>query len=171
MMGFSGLVNLLQQYAGATASSASGNTQQDFDDVAQHATPSHLAQGLAQAFRSDQTPAFAEMIGSLFRQSNPQQRAGLVNQLLGAAPGGLASMVSGGLAAMLQGRPQMTPEQAEQLPADAVEQLAQQAHQNNPSIVEQVSRFYAEHPTVVKTLGAGALALIMSHMYEKRESS
>jgi hypothetical protein len=170
-VGFSGLVNLLQQYAGATASSASGNTQQDFENVAQHATPSHLAEGLSQAFRSDQTPAFAEMIGSLFRQSNPQQRAGLVNQLLGAAPGGLSSLVSGGLATLLQGRSQVTPEQAEELPADAVQQLAQQAHQNNPSIVDQVSNFYAEHPTVVKALGAGALALIMSHMYDKREGS
>jgi hypothetical protein len=170
-VGFSGLVNLLQQYAGATASSASGNTQQDFENVAQHATPSHLAEGLSQAFRSDQTPAFAEMIGSLFQQSNPQQRAGLVNQLLGAAPGGLGSLMSGGLATLLQGRSQLTPEQAEELPADTVQQLAQQAHQNNPSIVDQVSNFYAEHPTVVKALGAGALALIMSHMYDKREGS
>ena len=170
-MGFSGLVNLLQQYAGATASSASGNTEHDFDSVAEHATPSHLAEGLAQAFHSDQTPAFAEMVGSLFRQSNPQQRAGLVNQLLGAAPSGLGSLVSGGLATLLQGRSQVTPEQAEELPAGTVEQLAQQAHQNNPSIVEQVSRFYSEHPTVVKALGAGALALIMSHMYDKRENS
>jgi hypothetical protein len=150
-MGFSGLVNLLQQYAGATASSASGNTEHDFDSVAEHATPSHLAEGLAQAFHSDQTPAFAEMVGSLFRQ--------------------LGSLVSGGLATLLQGRSQVTPEQAEELPAGTVEQLAQQAHQNNPSIVEQVSRFYSEHPTVVKALGAGALALIMSHMYDKRENS
>jgi hypothetical protein len=170
-MGFSGLVNLLQQYAGATASSAGGNTTQDFDNVAQHATPSHLAQGLAQTFRSDQTPAFADMIGNLFSQSNPQQRAGLVNQLLAAAPGGLPSIVTGGLANLLQGRSQVTPEQAEQLPPEAVQQLAQQAHQNNPSVVDQVSHFYAEHPTVIKALGAGALALIMSHMYEKRESS
>jgi hypothetical protein len=171
MMGFSGILNLLQQYAGATASSASGNTQQDFENVAQHATPSHLAQGLAQAFRSDQTPAFTEMVGNLFRQSNPQQRAGLLNQLLGAAPGGLGSLASGGLATLLEGRSQVTPEQAEALPAESVEQLAQQAQQNNPSIVDQVSRFYAEHPTVVKALGAGALALIMSHMYDKRESA
>jgi hypothetical protein len=170
-MGFSGLVNLLQQYAGATASSASANTLQDFDNVAEHATPSHLAEGLAHAFRSDQTPAFPEMIGSLFSQSNPQQRAGLVNHLLGAAPGGLGSLVSGGLANLLQGRSQVTPEQAEQLPPEAIQQLAQQAHQNNPSILHQVSHFYAEHPTVIKALGAGALALIMSHMYEKRESS
>lgn len=170
-MGFSGLFNLLQQYAGATVSSATGNTAQDFDNVAQHATPSHLAQGLAQAFRSDQTPAFPEMIRDLFSQSNPQQRAGLVNQLLGAAPGGLASLVSGGLGNLLQGRSQVTPEQTEQLSPEAVQQLAHQAHQNNPSIVDQVSHFYAEHPTVVKALGAGALALIMSHMYEKRDAS
>lgn len=170
-MGFSGLVNLLQQYAGATASSASGNTRQDFENVAQQATPSHLAQGLAQAFRSDQTPAFPEMIGNLFSQSNPQQRAGLVNQLLGAAPGGLGSLVTGSIAGLLKGNAQVTPEQAEQLPPEAVQQLAEKAHQNNPSIVDHVSQFYSQHPTVIKALGAGALALIMSHMYDKRESS
>jgi hypothetical protein len=47
---------------------------------------------------------------------------------------------------------------------EAVHQLAEQAEKNNPSIVDQASRFYAEHPTLVQGLGAGALALIMSHM-------
>lgn len=170
-MGFSGLVNLLQQYAGASASSNTGNTVQDFDHVSQHATPSHLAQGLAEAFRSDQTPAFGEMVRNLFSQSNAQQRAGLVNQLLSAAPSGLASAVAGKLGSLLQGRSQVSPEQAEQIPPETVQELAQQAHQNDPTIIDQVSHFYSEHPTVVKALGAGALALIMSHMYEKRESA
>ena len=41
-----------------------------------------MADALAHAFRSDQTPSFPEMVSSLFRQSNPDQRAGLVDQSL-----------------------------------------------------------------------------------------
>jgi hypothetical protein len=34
-----------------------------------------VGQGVADAFRSDQTPPFAQMMGRLFGQSSPQQRA------------------------------------------------------------------------------------------------
>jgi hypothetical protein len=58
----------------------------------------------------------------------------------------------------------VTPEQAQQVPPEAVHQLAEQAQKNDPSIVDRASGFYAQHPTLVKALGAGSLALIMSHM-------
>jgi hypothetical protein len=47
---------------------------------------------------------------------------------------------------------------------EAVSQLATEAHKQNPSIVDTVSGFYAQHPTLVKGLGAAALAIAMSHM-------
>ena len=56
----SGIFNLLQQYAGAGASSATANTERDFEKVSQNTDSSQLAQGLTHAFRSDQTPPFAE---------------------------------------------------------------------------------------------------------------
>ena len=37
---------------------------------------------------------------------------------------------------------------------DDVANLAHQVHQNNPGVVEQMSSFYAQHPTLVKTLGS-----------------
>ncbi|MFZ0590365.1 MAG: hypothetical protein WAM39_07780 [Bryobacteraceae bacterium] len=166
-MSLSGILNVLQQYSGASASSAPSNAEQDFGKVAEAAQPAHLAEGLAQAFRSDQTPPFGEMVKNLFSQSNGEQRAGLVNQLLGASGGGIGSLVTGELASIMGGQTEVTPQQAAQLSPDAVQQLAEQAHKSNPSIVDSVSGFYAQHPTVVKALGAGALALIMSHMFEK----
>jgi hypothetical protein len=48
-----------------------------------------------------------------------------------------------------------------------VQQLAEHAQASNPSIVDQASSFYAQHPQLVQGLGAGALALIMSHMSKK----
>lgn len=158
------IMNLLQQYAGANASNPPANTQQDFENVAQGASQQHLASGLAEAFRSDQTPPFSSMLSSLFGQSNGQQRAGILNQLLGAAGPGAALGLGGGLASLLGRGQSVTPEQANQVSPQDVQRLAEQAHQNNPSIVDQASSFYAQHPQLVKGLGAGALALIMSHM-------
>ncbi len=70
----------------------------------------------------------------------------------------------GGLAGLLGGGSQVTPEQAQQVPPEAVHNLAQQAERNDPSIIDKASSFYAQHPTLVQGLGASALAMIMSHM-------
>lgn len=124
-------------------------------------SPSHLASGLAEAFRSNQTAPFAQMIGTLFSNSNGQQRAGILNHLLSSVEPGAASGILGNF---LGTGSQVTPEQAQQVSPEAVHQLAAQAEQNDPSIIEKASGFYAQHPTLVKALGAGSLALIMSHM-------
>lgn len=167
-MSLTNLLGVLQQYAGASVSNPPANAQQDFQNVAQQAPQEHLAAGLAEAFRSNQTPAFSEMLSNLFSQSNAQQRAGILNQLLGAAG---PSVASGGLAAslsnLLKGGTEVTPQQAEQVQPEAVQQLAAHAEKSNPSIIDQASNFYAQHPMLVQGLGAGALALIMSHMSKK----
>jgi len=50
------------------------------------------------------------------------------------------------------------------LSPDAVKQLADQAQKADGTVVDKLGSFYAQHPTLVKSLGAGALALMMSHM-------
>lgn len=159
-MSFSNLMGLLQQYASPGASNT-GNVKQDFAQVSQAAPQQHLATGLAEAFRSSQTPPFAQMVSTLFSNSNGEQRAGVLNHLLGSLGPGAASDILGGL---LKGDSEVSPEQAQQVPPEAVHQLAQQAEKNDPSIVDTVSSFYAQHPTLVQTLGAGALGLIMGHI-------
>ena len=62
----------------------------------------------------------------------------------------------------------ITPQQAEQLPPDAVQELAKHAQQQDPSIIDRAGSFYAQHPTLVQGLGAGALALIMSRMSNRQ---
>lgn len=129
------------------------------------AAPQSLAGALSAAFRSNQTPAFPSMLSNLFSSSDGQQRAGLLNQLLGAAgPSLLGSAVSGPLANLLKGGSTVTPEQAAQISPEIVQNLAEHAEKANPSIIDQVSGFYSQHPRVVQALGAGALAMIMSHM-------
>jgi hypothetical protein len=60
-----------------------------YDQVAQAVPHGALADGISHAFKSDQTPPFEQMMSGLFGQSNPDQKAGLLNQLLAAlGPGG-----------------------------------------------------------------------------------
>jgi hypothetical protein len=160
-MSFSGLMGLLQKYASAQGGSEA-NPEHDFGQVAQAVPRQHLAGGLAEAFRSDQTPPFAQMLGTLFSNSNGQQRAGILNQLLSAAGPAAASGILGNLL----GGPsnQVTPQQAQQLPPDAASRLAEEAQKRDPSIIDKASTFYAEHPQVVRTLGSESLAFIMSHL-------
>jgi hypothetical protein len=171
MPSISNFLGLLQQYTGANAANPPANAQQDFQQVSQAAPQEHLATGLAEAFRSNQTPPFPEMLASLFGQSNGQQRAGILNQLVAAAgpalAGGTAGGIAGQLAGLLKGGANVTPQQAEQVSPEAVQQLATQAQAHNPSIIDLASNFYAQHPQLVQGLGAGALALIMSHMSKK----
>ena len=167
-MPLSDLLDILKQYRGASALTPPATVEEDYSQVAQSAPQSHLASGLAEAFRSDQTPPFSQMLGTLFGNSNGQQRAGILNQLLRAiGPGLLASGGLSSLAGWLRGGNNVTPEQADKIPPETVQQLAEHAEKQNPSIVDRASEFYAQHPTLVQALGAGSLALIMSHLSKK----
>jgi hypothetical protein len=161
---------LAQRYSGqgSGTSSAPEDPHQDFDEVARHAPPEEVAGGLSQAFRSDRTPAFPEMVSNLFRNSDPNQRAGLLNRLLaGIGPGALAGL-PGGLAGLLGGRGEVTPQQANQISPDQVQVIASHAEKQNPSVVDQVSSFYSQHPQVVKALGGLALTIALQHMMRRQ---
>lgn len=142
------------------------DTHQDFDDVARQVPQDALAGGLADAFRSNQTPDFGQMVSSLFSGSNPQQRSGLLQQLAGAlGPGGLASVAGGLLARWQQARaqggehidpPQLNPEQ--------VQEVAAAAEKQDPSVMDRVGSYYAQHPEVVKVLGGAALAIALGQI-------
>jgi hypothetical protein len=162
------LSGILKQYSNVDPSQPSPNVDAHFDTVAQSAPPDTLAQGISAAFRSDQTPAFGQMVANMFSRSDPGQKAGMLSQLLGAAGPGLVSRVLGGTAlGGILGSGQVTPQAASEVSPEAVSQLATEAHKQNPSIVDIVSGFYAQHPTLVKGLGAAALAIAMSHMSKR----
>jgi hypothetical protein len=164
-MGFD-LGNLLQQYLGGNAGANQAQATDDFDRVAQQAPREEVARGVTQALRSDQTPPFPQMVGNLFGNGNPDQRAGMLNQLLSSIGPSLLSGGAGGILGNLLGGGQnrVTPEQASQLSPDQVTQIAAQAEQHNPGIVDRMGDFYAEHPTLVKSLGGAALAIALGHM-------
>jgi hypothetical protein len=139
---------LLQQYLNASPGQANAAAEQHFDQVAQQASPDLLSKGLAAAFRSDQTPDFAQMAAQMFAQATPEQKQALLAQLqsvLGSSAGALAG-----------GAPSVQPA--------AVQSALAQARATNPSIIDTVSEFYSQHPGLIKTLGGAALTIALAKM-------
>jgi len=129
-----------------------------------------LGQGVADAFRNDKTPPFGEMVGQMFGQSNPQQQAGVLNQLLRSIGPGVLAALGGGILGRLNtpngsptpGVPQVTPDQAAQMTPAQVQEIAARAEQHDPSVLDRIGGYYAQHPDVVKTLGSAALAIALA---------
>lgn len=169
------LGNLLQQYtSGGAAAQPAPDVHAHFDQLAQSAPTSVIAEGLAAAFKSDKTPAFGQMISTMFTNSNGNQKAGMLNQLLSSVnPATLTQVLSGaGLAGLVGGgNAQLTPDQAQKITPEVVQQLATHAQNTNPSVVDSVSSFYAQHATLIKTLGGTALTVAMAKVAERRNST
>ena len=169
------LTDILKQYADSPT-----DTHADFDTVARQVAPDVLGNGMAQAMRSDQTPSFGNMIGSLFGGSDPQQRAGLLTQLIRAAgPAVMAGLGGGALGRIVQGMrgghdtaqpPTLTPSDAAQVTPDQLQEIAAGAEKADPSIFDKVGAYYAQHPEVFKVLGGAALAIALGQMANRNKS-
>ena len=196
---------ILDQYSDPSTQADQPQVEQDFDHVAQNADPEMLEHGLSQAFRSDQTPPFGNMVGQMFGQADSGQRAGMLNQLIGALGpavigsmlggraggmgGGLGGLVGGGgggglgglgglLGGLLGGGaggqagtqqvPQVTPQDAERLSPEEVQELAARAEEQNPGVIDQMSRYYAQNPQLFKALGGAALAVALGQIAQRR---
>ncbi len=159
------LGNLAKQFASGSASES--DVHAAYDQSVPSVPQGSLATALSHTFQSDQTPPFEQMIAGLFQNSTPEQKAGVLNRISAAlGPGGLAAL-GGSLSGLLAGGA-VTPQQAQQVSPEQVQVLAQKAAAKNPSIVDAASSFYAQHPTLVKAIGAGALALLMSRLSASR---
>lgn len=167
-MGFD-LGNLLQQYMGG-ANANLDHAADDFDQVASRAPRAQVAQGVTAALRSDQTPPFPQMVSQMFGQSDPNQRAGMLNQLIGGLGPGLLSSIAGGALGNIFGggnnnaQPHVTPEQAAKMTPEQVQEIAAKAENENPGIVDRMGDFYAENPTLVKAIGGAALAIVLGQV-------
>jgi predicted lipid-binding transport protein (Tim44 family) len=172
---------ILEQYSGVNPQQPPPKVEQDFDDIARNSPHEELTHGLSEAFRSDQTPPFGNMVGQLFGQADIHQRTGMLNQLLGGLGpsvigsllgglgGGLGGGALGGLLNRATGLQQvdLKPEDVERLSPEQVQELATRAERENPGIVDQMSRFYAQNPTLVKALGGAALAIALAKMSQR----
>lgn len=158
---------------GGEGSLGTSQAAEHFDQVAQTAPRGIIAEGLAAAFRSNQTPAFGKLVGTLFSHSNGEQKAGILSHLIGSAAPGILSQLGGGALTHLQGMggQQVSPNQAQTISPEVVQQLATHAEQNDPSIVEKAGAFYAEHSTLVKTLGGAVLTMALAKVAERKRAA
>jgi hypothetical protein len=137
---------IIEQYVNARNSPPIPEAPRHFEEAAQEAPPDVVSQGIAEAFRAEETPPFGQMVAQLFRDSNPQQRSGVLQHLMDAL-----------------GRR----ERVEDATPRQVEDLANQAERQNPSVVERVSKFYAQHPALVRNLGTAALTIALARMAQR----
>jgi hypothetical protein len=168
-----GILDILQQYTDP-ARAPTDRVDEHFDEVARQSSPRDLGNGVAAAFRSDATPPFGQMIGDLFGRSDPQQRAGILNQIIrSVGAGGLASVAGGVLGRVLGGAggnapATITPEQASSISPQDAAVIAEHAEKKDPTIMDRAGEFYAQHPDLVKGLGAAALAIALGRMHSQR---
>ena len=173
-----GLLDVLNQYA-QQQDRPPPEVFEDFDRVSSEASADDISFGLEDAFQSDATPPFEQMVGQLYEQSDEDTRAGLLNEILGSLGGGntVASGLGGGLAGGVLGGilrkigqrdARVSPRDVRDIPARDIEVAAAEAARQNPGVVQTISRFYARHPQLVQTLGQAALGILMSGMARRR---
>ena len=160
------MTDILGRYAGARRQAPPVEIEHDFHEVTREAGPDAMQDGIAEAFRSDETPPFEEMVARLFENSEPHVRAGLLDNLLaGLRPQGTAAAGSlGDVWRRYAAGARVAPERAAQIDPREVEEVARQARIQNPGVLERVSRFYARHPDLVRTLGNVAMGIALSRM-------
>lgn len=158
------LGGLVGQFAGGQVTPE--HAENNFEQIASMLPSGALSQGLAAAFNSSETPAFGQLAAQLFGNSNPDQKAGLLNTLLSAAGPALAGGAGASLLGQLAGGGQrpLSPDEADQVSPEIVQQMAAHAEKHDSSIVDTVSNFYSEHPTLVKTLGGAVLAVALGKL-------
>lgn len=147
------------------------HAESQFDQISQMLPTGALAGGIAEAFRSNATPPFAQLAAQLFGNSGGAQKAGMLNTILASVGPAVLSGAAGGILGQFLGggKQHITPEEAEQIPPEAIEQIAAKAEQHDPSIMDQLGNFYSEHPTLVKTLGGAVLAVALGKLAESQQ--
>ena len=175
-MDWMNVIGGLASRLGGGATLPPGEMEQHYDQMSQGTPTSMIANGLAAAFRSDQTPAFAQMAAQLFGASSGGQQASMLNTLLATAgPAVLSSVLSSGrvpgLSSLLGGggARELTPNEVAQVPPGEIQHLAEHVEKHDPSIVDRMSELYAQHPGAVKTLGSAALAIAMAEVAKRTQ--
>jgi hypothetical protein len=163
-------MDVLRQYRDVPAAPPP-QAADDFQAIAREVPREDLSHGIEQAFRSDQTPPMEQMIRHLFEHSDDEQRAGFLNQVAGTLGDGALGLGGGSVADLLRravhSRTAITPGDARNVAPQDVESIARAAR-DNPTLLQRISSFYAQHPQVVQMLGQAALGVAMSAMAQRR---
>jgi hypothetical protein len=158
---------LLTQYAAGAVPAGDAGTH--FQQVAQSVDSRTLAHGIATAMRSDQTPPFSQIISQLFASGSSDQRTAMLNTLLSAVPPEQRAQISKlipGFGAALAGAQSQA---GANISPGGIQQLAQHVEQHDAGIVDKMSALYAQHPTLVRTLGSAAMMIAMRAIAQRHQ--
>jgi len=130
-----GMMDILGRYADSRRPAPPPEIENDFNQIAHEAAPDALQDGIAEAFRSDATPPFEQMVAQLFEHSDPSVRAGLLDNLLaGLGPAAIGGSRSG-LAEVWRryaAGARVSPESTASIDPLEVQEVARQARRQNP---------------------------------------
>jgi len=145
-----------------------GDAGAHFQQLAQSVDSGTLAQGIAAAMRSDETPPFAQLVSQLFASGSGDQKAAMLSLLLSAVSPEQRAQLSA-VAPGLGLSSASTAADAAAVAPSAVQALAQHVEQHDSGIVDKMSALYAAHPTLVKTLGSAAMMIAMRKIAERHQ--
>jgi hypothetical protein len=156
---------MLTQYASGTAPSGDAGTH--FQQVAQAVDAGTLAQGIAAAMRSSDTPPFAQLVSQLFASGSNDQKLAMLTTLMSSVTpeqrAQLTSLIPGlGSISSASGAAAISP--------NMIQTLAQHVESHDAGIVDRMSALYAAHPTLVKTLGSAAMMIAMRKIAEHHQN-
>lgn len=149
---------LLRQYAGGNAAATDAEAHAHYDQITAAVPPHQLAPAIGPALTTLPPDDVRDRVSASAAQMNAPQRGSLVQSILaGLGPQASSVLSSLGLSPSLATNPTSAS------PADAGA-LAAHVQQERPEIFNQAMAFYAQHPMLVKTLGAVAIARIAQQL-------
>lgn len=153
-------MSILDILAQAVAAKA---PDQHFDEVVANAPANELGKGVAEAFRSDQTPDMGQMVGQLFGNSNGSQQAGMLNQVLASlGPAAIAAIAGGVLGRLVQ--PNATPAQTQPNAAPTHQVLKEES--SAPVLIDAAAPVLTEAAAPVQITPAQASTLSVEQVKE-----
>ncbi len=166
--------DLLKRKRGGHAGAASTSVSDRFRHVAMSASPEIMGRLLADAFRSDQTPPFAELVSQMFGAVSPQRQADILGLLLERlSEAAVASMPDGtqviGLAGPTRGKGvAISPQGLTGISADQVKRLARLAEWHDPAIIDRIGGLCARHTELIDALGEEAPAVLAALLDDEK---
>ena len=155
---FDQLGPLLQRYAGGQAAATDAEAHNHYDQITAAVPPHDLAPSIGPALTTLSPTDVRDGVSASAAQMTPQQRGSMVGGILeGLGPQVTSVLASLGL------NPSLAQNPGSATPADAGA-LAAHVQQERPEIFNQAMAFYAQHPVLVKTLGAVAIARIAQQL-------
>jgi hypothetical protein len=142
---------ILVKYREVTTESIPKEVRKDFDLFCRLAPSPYVARGLTFSFKSPQTADFVDMISRLYKQSDVQLRARLLNEVFDRVP------------ALRPIRPEIIGvKEISKYSLKTVREIMTRAVEADPAIVVSSSNLYATLPRTVRTLKMPELGVLLA---------